>query len=145
MAELKASKSIEIKASAEKVWEVMARIESWPDWIPVIISAKAAKGEPLSLGSSIKFKPRLGPIPLNLTVKIVESDKPKRLAWGGGGPGVSAIHSFNLEEKDGVTKLTSSEVFTGFGVPLLKLVMGQADLDNLHEVWIAGYKKAAEK
>ncbi len=145
MTELRAEKSIEINAPAEKVWGLMTQISRWAEWIPVIHSAEPVKGEALEPGSRFKFKPELGMLSINLAVTVIESDPPLHVTWKGGGPGVSAVHAFDLDEKEGITRLTSSETFSGLAVPLLRLAFGQKDLDNLHQRWIEGLKQAAEK
>ena len=145
MPEMKVEKSIEVKAPAERIWSLMVKIESWPDFIPVVRSAKLVSGEPMARGSKMRFTPELGLIKVPLTVTIVESDPPRRLAWGGGGPGVSAVHSFDLVEKDGKTTIISKESFTGFGVVFLRLAVSQKDLENLHVKWIEGLKQEAER
>jgi len=143
MPEINIERSGVVDAAPSQLWEWMANIEDWPHWKPFIISSSLVSGRPLEMGSKLKFKPKMGPVPVPLTVKIVESDKPRRFAWGGGGPGLKALHSFDFEDLDGKTKVVTRETFSGFGVMILKLFVSEQDLINLHDEWIEAFQKKA--
>lgn len=126
-----------INASAETLWELMCDVNKWPQWKPFIISSSILSGSPLGLGSVLQFKPKLGPAPINLKVKISVFDKPRKLGWSGGGPGVTAFHGFEFEDAGGgKTRVISKETFEGIGVKILKLVIPQSKLEKLHEDWL---------
>jgi len=146
MAELRMERSIEVEATPEQIWEFMVDIGSWSEWKPFLISAAPVSGSPLTLGSKLKFKPRMGPLPITLKVEIIESNPPHRFAWTGGGPGLKAVHSFDFKDAGaGKTQVISWEEFKGIGVNLLKLFVSEEDLGILHDDWVRAIKEKAEK
>jgi len=146
MAEMRVDRSIEIDLSPEQAWEWLADIQSWPSWKPFIISSSYTSGGALRVGSKFKFKPKAGPVPVTLYTTITESKPPNRVAWGGGFPGLRAVHSFDFEKSGGgKTRITTKEAFTGFGVSLLNLVFSQKDLEKMHEAWLKAFQDRAAK
>ena len=113
--------SIEINASAEKVWRVLTDFAGYPEWNPFIIEieGEAKEGSRLAIkvknagGGVMGFRPKL------LTVK------PNReLRWLGqlwGLPGVlNGDHPFLIEENgDAGVRFVQKENFTGVLVPFL--------------------------
>ncbi len=146
MPEMKVERALEVNASPRQLWDWMAAIENWPHWKPFIVSSSLVSGLPLEKGSKLRFKPKMGPAPINLTVRISESDPPNRLAWSGGGPGLAAVHSFDFEDLgNDHTRIVTREVFKGPAVWLLKLFVSQKNLEKLHEQWLEAFQKKAEE
>jgi uncharacterized membrane protein len=48
---MKASVTVDIDASAERVWEVMSEVESWPQWTPSVRSIRRLDPGPLRVGA----------------------------------------------------------------------------------------------
>lgn len=50
----------EIHAPAERVWEVLSTVESWPRWLPTVVNVEALEGMPLRLGARFRLvQPKL--------------------------------------------------------------------------------------
>lgn len=146
MAEMKVDRSIEINATPEQAWEWLADVKGWPSWKPFIISASYVKGEALKVGSKIKFKPKVGLMPINLYATITECKPTQRVAWAGGFPGIRAVHSFDFESVgSGKTRVTTREAFTGFGVALVKLVLPPVEFEKMHADWLKAFQDKASK
>jgi hypothetical protein len=112
--------SIEINADPSKVWEVLSDFGSYPDWNPFIVSlqGKPEVGERLNVelrtvaGKRMKFTP---------TVLVWEPGR--ALIWRGKVlfRGIfDGEHRFELESAgEGRTRLSHTETFTGFLLPLI--------------------------
>ena len=139
------ARSAEIAAPAQAVWDRIVAVASWPEWKPFISRTAMSRPE-LSLGSRFKMHIRVkGPFAVPVSVRVCEWQPPRRIAWTGGIPGVSvSVHSFLLEEKDGRTRLTSLEEFTGALVWLMLLLVTPADLESLHDRWLAAIRQRVE-
>ena len=70
-----------IDAPPERVWEVLADTERWPEWDSgvVAVEGEAAPGGKVKITSEVNPK-RAYP------VKVSEFDPPRRMAWTGGIP-----------------------------------------------------------
>lgn len=118
---------IEIAAPPQAVWDVLAALEGWSSWNPVIAGLTLAG--PLREGTRGRLRlvlPRpLGP--QSLTVKLVTVRPPHELAWKGGVRGVLAgRHGFRLVPTAKGTRLVHTEVFSGLlAPPLIGLVRGE--------------------
>ena len=106
-APVRASGEIEIAADPEVVWEVLARIEEWPNWNPDV-KAVSLNGE-VTEGTSFQWKS--GPGSINSTFRQV--DRPRVLAWTGKTLGIRAIHVWRVEPKNDHSIVTSDESWEG--------------------------------
>jgi hypothetical protein len=141
-------KSVEVNAPAGAVWEQMVAVLRWPEWKPFIQKARIGGGyESLTNGSTLKFSILIGgPAAIPLSVKVTEFNIPSRLAWSGGVPGLFfATHSFDFQEKQGQTVVTSREEFSGALLGLVKLMLSEEDFEKLHQEWVQAIKKRLEK
>ena len=65
---VKLRKTIEISASPETVWEVLADLEQWSDWTPSITSVELLDGGSPEMGKSAKIlQPKLPPAVWTIT------------------------------------------------------------------------------
>ncbi len=108
------SAEIEIDAPPELVWEVLSAIESWPSWNPEV--KEATLDGDLAAGTLFRWK--AGPSSLTSTLATV--DRPSRIAWTGQSLGLSAIHVYNLEPRDGHTLVRTAESVQGIPARLLR-------------------------
>ena len=111
--------SIEIAAPVDRVWEILAGFDSYPDWNPFVreISGTPAVGERLRA----VLQPPQG---RGLTIKptVTAADPGQRLSWIGrlGVPGIfDGQHLFELTATEVGTRLVHSETFRGVLVPVL--------------------------
>jgi hypothetical protein len=120
------SASVDITASPQEVWAVLADLDSYGEWNPFIQSASGqlAEGATLTLrlvpaqGRAMTFRPR---------VLVVEPGV--MLRWIGRliMPGIfDGTHQFALEDLGGHTRLTQSEMFGGIMIPFTGKTINQA-------------------
>jgi hypothetical protein len=107
--------SIVIDAPPEKVYSVLAAIESYPDWNPY---HKKIEGE-FKEGAKLKvYVTRPDGKKVEVPPHMMKIEKNKEITWGGGIKGIFyGVHSFRLSEmKDGRTILRHDEDFSGFAI-----------------------------
>lgn len=117
--------SVEIAASAEQVWAVLADFSGYPQWNPFIrrIDGWPERGERLTVeihppgGKMMQFRPRL-----------LEAVRPERICWLGRTGGVPWLldgeHHFYLEQLDGGgVRFHHGERFRGVLVPFMKQML----------------------
>ncbi len=102
-----AKAQIEIVATPETVWNIMADIEAWPSWNPDVKKA-CLKGE-LEEGTQFQWKTKVGKI----TSLLQKVEPPHLLAWTGRIMGINAIHVWRIESKDGKTVVVTEESWEG--------------------------------
>jgi hypothetical protein len=122
--------SIEIQASATKVWQVLTDFESYPDWNPFVrqIQGTLAVGETLNVKvkssekGEMTFKP-----------KVLNTEQDHEFRWKGHLliPGIfDGEHAFTIEAVDeGHVRFLHSEKFTGILSPLIFGMLGK----NFHK------------
>lgn len=117
---------IEIDASPEAVWAVLADTDAYPDWNPFVrkVEGELREGAKLEVriappgGRAMTFKP-----------VVLAAEPGRELRWLGRLllPGLfDGEHSFRLEPLElGRTRFTQAESFSGILVPLLRKTLGK--------------------
>jgi uncharacterized protein YndB with AHSA1/START domain len=109
-----ATDGIEIAASPQAVWDVLADIESWPSWNPDVKSMSMQGG----LAEGSVFRWRAGPG--TITSRIQHVEPPRVIGWTGTIFGIKAKHVYRLEARDGATLVQTEESYEGLVVRLLR-------------------------
>lgn len=115
--------SIDIDAAPADVWNTLLGEEM--EWNPFLASI----GGELREGSTIAVRFRRGMTIRPVVTEVVEG---RTLEWFGS-IGVRGIfdgrHRFEIHEIDGGSRLTQSETFTGFLVPMIARLLRRTELD----------------
>jgi len=98
---------IEIEADLDTVWNIMADIQSWPNWNPDVKDV-VLHGD-LKPGTHFQWK--AGPGKITSVLQNVEP--PHLLAWTGKTMGVNAIDVFKFEFVNGKTIVKEEESWEG--------------------------------
>ena len=111
-----------IEAPAQRVFDRLIDVASWPDWMPrsFLLIVRSGTPSPLRLGDRIKVKVAGGPLPT--TIRVSKLARPSELAWQGGVRGLLwAEHRFVLEPVgDRRTRVRSIETWHGALARLLR-------------------------
>jgi hypothetical protein len=121
------SATVDIAATPQQVWAVLADLDAYPQWNPFIRSAsgQVAEGAALTLrlvpaqGRAMTFRP-----------KVLAAEPGVLLRWIGRliMPGLfDGTHQFALEDRGGHTRLTQSETFRGVLVPVTGKIITQTE------------------
>ena len=102
-----AAGEIEIASEPEAVWDVLTDFAAWPSWNPDVKSMAFEGG----LAEGAEFRWKAGPGTITSTIRRVE--RPLLIGWTGKTHGMSAVHVYRLERRDGGTLVTTEESFDG--------------------------------
>ena len=104
-----------IDAPAQRVFDKLADLGSWPSWMPRSFVPLVRPGTPSPLRLGDRFQVRVAGAPVASTLRVSILDRPRELAWRGGVPGLlRAEHRF-VVEADGEhrTRVRSIETWHG--------------------------------
>lgn len=101
------SGEVVIGARPEVVWDTLADLRSWPDWLPGVQAVHV--DEPVRIGTRFRWKTGPGTI----TSEIVNSDRPRSVAWKGRTLGITAVHVWRTEEQGDSTRVFTEESWGG--------------------------------
>jgi Polyketide cyclase / dehydrase and lipid transport len=108
------SSEIEVAATPEAAWAVLAAIGEWPSWNPAVKSVSFESG--LEEGSEFRWK--AGPGTIKSTIR--DLDPPWRIAWTGTSLGLKAIHVHTFERHNGGTIVRTEESYDGLVARLFR-------------------------
>lgn len=133
------TESVEIKASPERVWQVITDFSEFPVWNPMTPSMS---GE-LTEGVKLKGSLLLGPAKLPFSPTLVTVEPFTELRWKGRVPmGFIADHRFIVEPRDSeTTLLRHHEEFSGVLQPRGPLI---AVPNGVHASFNSALKRRAE-
>ncbi len=134
--------TIDIDTTAERIWQVLADFESYPQWNPMLINVRTH----LEPGAEVRFEVALreGARPLRLKANINVLQTAAELAWRGGmSPLITGQHYFRIEPLDEQRcRFHHGEHFKGLLLPLLKPILNNAS--SLYEAMNSELKQRAE-
>jgi carbon monoxide dehydrogenase subunit G len=110
------SKTVEIRASPQRVWTVLRDVGRWDEWTPTVTSIERLDGGPLSVGSRVRIRqPRLPPAEWRVTA--LEEGKSFTSVTGSSVVRVTARHW--VEPAAAGSRATLSIQFSGFLGPIV--------------------------
>jgi hypothetical protein len=118
--------SIDIAASAPRVWQVLADFDAYPSWNPFItrIAGEIAVGARLR----VTIAPP-GRKPMKFRPTLLIADRPHELCWRGRLflPGLfDGVHSFRIEGNGEASRFHQTERFTGMLLGTMDAALFQA-------------------
>lgn len=137
-APVKASKSIIINASPDRVWAVLTNIDNWATW-QTDISRPTLNG-PLVPGTTFDWK--TGGAGIHSTLHTVAPNE--RFGWTGKTFGMYAIHNWTLTAVPGGTQVSVDETMQGLLAGLFKKSFNK-NLASGMQHWLELLKTEAEK
>jgi hypothetical protein len=129
-----------IKASADKIWQILTNASGYPQWDPwaIRIEGKIAAGEKIT--AYTKLSPDRA-----FPVKVTTFEPGRKMVWTGGMPlGLfKGIREFILAPKgDGTVDFTVREQFSGPMLPLIGRTL--PDMTTPFQDFVNGLKAKAE-
>jgi len=119
-----------IDAPAQRVFDRLADVASWPSWMPRSFAPVVRAGTPSPLRPGDRVRVKISGAPLASTLKVSKLERPNELAWRGGVRGLLwAEHRFVFEPiGDKKTRVRSIETWRGALSGLLRRVVEPAAL-----------------
>ena len=112
----------DITATASEVWNALANVTVWPEWLPTVLEVQPLAGQVLSVGAKFKIiQPKLRP-----TVwEVTELHPGENFAWQASSPGLMlwANHTV-VELPDRRSEVLLEFRFSGILAPLIALLAG---------------------
>jgi len=131
----------DITATASEVWNALANVTVWPEWLPTVLEVQPLAGQVLSVGAKFKIiQPKLRP-----TVwEVTELHPGENFAWQASSPGLMlwANHTV-VELPDGRSEVLLEFRFSGILAPLIALLAGSVTKRYL-AIEVASIKRRAE-
>lgn len=97
--------SVEIAAPPRVVWQVLADVETWPEWTPSVRSIVRVDPGPLHVGQRLRIAQPRFPV---TTWRLTELTEERSCVWQAGGPGarVTARHEIEPARSGTLAKLS---------------------------------------
>jgi hypothetical protein len=135
-AAIKASGEIQINASVDTVWNVLANLPSWPQFDPNFSDIKVEPA--IAVGAKVSFKVK--GFPVRGTFAVVTPNQ--ELTWVGKSLWTKAIDRHIVEQiSSKTTRLYMEESISGILVPLM---FSSARLVSQHREWFTAIKTYIE-
>ena len=111
--------SIDIHASAEKIWSELIDVERWPEWTPSMLQIDRLDDHQFGKSSQARVKqPKLMPMIWTVT----DFDPGRSFTWTAEGRGITSIGEHRLSPSDGQTVTVTLAIHqTGPLAPIVAL------------------------
>jgi uncharacterized protein YndB with AHSA1/START domain len=108
------SKSVEIPAPRQEVWDTVTDPSRFGDWQTIHVGFAGDPPEQLSEGTEFKQKVTIMGMPGEISWTVAAYEDPSKLTMNGSGPmGTKATATFTLEEAGDATTFTYESGFEG--------------------------------
>lgn len=131
----------DITATASEVWNALANVTVWPEWLPTVLEVQPLAGQVLSVGAKFKIiQPKLRPS----VWEVTELHPGENFAWQASSPGLMlwANHTV-VELPDRRSEVLLEFRFSGILAPLIALLAGSVTKRYL-AIEVASIKRRAE-
>lgn len=135
---IKVEFSAVVAAKAERLWDIITNVQSWPEWQGTSY-IKPDKAGPLKEGSA--FVAELGGVKWNLSV--TKADMPCSICWEGRILGLNAVHAWEFHEEEGKTRVVTRESMYGWLLFLTYPIIKRR-LQKYDDRWLVALKSKAE-
>src|SRR6185436_12025984 len=137
---LKCDVMVNIKASQERIWNLLMNVRDYPKWNSTILSADGK----IALHEEIKVKTTMDPT-RTYRLKVTEFYPTSRMVWTDGtAPFLRGVRTFTLMQRpDGSTDFRRVDVYAGFLFPLIAGSL--PDFKAVFELLATELKAEAEK
>ena len=122
---------IDIDASAERVYAVLADLARYPEWNPVVTRIRGQA----RVGARVRFRIEIDGLPgLSLVARVCVADAAHGFGWRGGPPGIfTGEHVVRLEALGpDRTRVIHGEDFRG----LIAMLMGRGTLARIERAYV---------
>jgi uncharacterized protein YndB with AHSA1/START domain len=128
----------DIQATADKLWDILTDVDSWPQWQGTQF---VELSEPGRVKKGSKFTAELGG--RKWALKVTRAERPFDICWQGRNLGIEAIHDWKFSEELEGTRAVTSETMSGWGLFLLYPIVKRR-LSKYDEKWLFDLKLKAE-
>jgi carbon monoxide dehydrogenase subunit G len=114
-APVRAASEIDVDAPAERVWDTLTDLGSWPTWMDGTKSV-TTHGT-FTVGTAFEWKNGPGTI----KSEVLAADRPGHVAWSGRTMGIRAVHVWTIEARgSATTHVRTAESWAGLLPRLLR-------------------------
>ncbi|MEN0063950.1 MAG: SRPBCC family protein [Myxococcota bacterium] len=133
--------SVNVPASPEAVWAVLADVPRWPLWCPPV--RRITHFAELTTGGRVAYVLGMGPgIPVTFDVELQIVEPPQRLQWTSTKWwGVRGTRAFQLRPIDGGTEVVDEKTFESKWWPVASLYPRQT-VSTMSNAWLDGLRTA---
>jgi len=128
----------DVEATADKLWDILTDVDSWPEWLETSYVKSTEAGQ---LRKDSTFVAELGGVKWNLIV--TKAEKPYEICWKGRNLGIEAIHDWKFSEALGETRAVTRETMSGWLLFLLYPII-KIRLQKYDDKWLTALKFKAE-
>jgi hypothetical protein len=139
MPKIKVEYSVNTQVKAEKLWDTLIDIKSWPQW------QWSSYIEPVptnQVKDGTSFAAELGGLRWN--IRVMKAERPKSISWQARRMGLHALHEWEFKEEGGNTRALTRESMSGWMLFLLYPI-AKKNLRKTDEKWLTDLKFRAEK
>ena len=132
--------ALKIEAPPERVWEVMTKVELWPEWTESVSDVKRLDSGPLRVGSRVRIKQ---PKFLPAVWEVTKLDPSRSFTWVMRRPGIVATAKHRVQRSGKGSHAELSVEYTGFLGTLIARLF--ADITHRYLMFeAAGLKQRSE-
>ncbi len=114
------SATLEIDAPVQKVWALIDELEQWPQWMPSIEKIERVSEGPLTVGSKLLVRARVGRLKVNLLMTITEFEPERSVTMTSRALATSLTRFYRFEPVDGKTRVTIGGNVSGLLAPMAR-------------------------
>jgi uncharacterized protein YndB with AHSA1/START domain len=140
-ADLFAHNEIEIHASCEEVFAIMADAQAWPSWYPNCQNVKVLNSQDGKLHEETRFS--WDTFGLHFESRVHEFVPNSPIGWFGDSPTTNGYHTYLLSKSNEGCRVVTEEVVKVPGAVELRKTHSQA-MHEGHDLWLRNLKQRSE-
>ena len=135
------TRSIDIQAPPNVVWDVWTDVERWPEWTASVSRVERLDPGPLAVGKRVRIRQPKFP---TVVWRVTELDEGRSFAWVSASPGARVTGRHGVEPHAGGTRATAAISYAG-PIALLVARLSRSLTERYLGLEAAGLKARSEE
>jgi polyketide cyclase/dehydrase/lipid transport protein len=142
---MRVNKTILIRGSIERIFDIVTTAKYWPEWHPDTISVSGATGQPMRRGDKIRERARISGIIAENEWTVTEHKRPSRVVLKMPGTQLGDLRiAYRFQARRDDVEFTRELEFNPSRLPVLTRTEIERQMDSDSEIGIKRLKELVE-
>lgn len=134
-----------VNASPEAVWNLFSNVATWSTWSPICLECRLAGRDQLEPGCTLQMRLKILGFTFKVQADVIAVNPPTQITWRGQKLGITSIHTYRFQPREGGAMMSNEETFYGPGFFSRSLLAAWFAASQLSQGSLQGLQRRLEQ